>query len=186
MMWLGDYHVDGLRYDMTLYIRSIDGNPQSEIPEGWGLTQWINRDIHVAYPHAITIAEDLQDNPYLTKSDIEGGAGFSTQWDAAFVHPIRDVITQPDDAGRDMQKVVDAITHRYNGDAFQRVIYTESHDEVANGKSARAERDQRIESRRLVCEKEVNAGNRNRFNLARHPDAIPRAGIVAGRLVPRH
>ena len=135
MMWLADYHVDGLRYDMTLYIRSIDGNPQSEIPEGWSLTQWINRDIHAAYPHVITIAEDLQNNAYLTKSDIEGGANFSTQWDAAFVHPIRDVITQPDDAGRDMQKVVDAITHRYNGDAFQRVIYTESHDEVANGKS---------------------------------------------------
>ena len=28
-----------------------------------------------------------------------------------------------------------ASTHRYNGDAFQRVIYTESHDEVANGKA---------------------------------------------------
>jgi 1,4-alpha-glucan branching enzyme len=31
--------------------------------------------------------------------------------------------------------VLDAIAHRYNGDAFQRVIYTESHDEVANGQA---------------------------------------------------
>ncbi|MBB3209178.1 1,4-alpha-glucan branching enzyme [Rhodopirellula rubra] len=135
MMWLEDYHVDGLRYDMTLYIRSIDHDPANEIPEGWGLTQWVNREIHAAFPSAITIAEDLQNEHYLTKPDQEGGAGFSTQWDAKFVHPIRDVITQPDDAGRDMQKVVEAILHRYNGDAFQRVIYTESHDEVANGKS---------------------------------------------------
>jgi 1,4-alpha-glucan branching enzyme len=34
-----------------------------------------------------------------------------------------------------MNAVRDAIQHTYNGDAFQRVIYTESHDEVANGRS---------------------------------------------------
>lgn len=135
MMWLEDFHVDGLRYDMTLYIRSVDASGQREIPEGWGLTQWVNREIHGYKPSAITIAEDLQNNNYLTKSDIQGGAGFSTQWDANFVHPIRDVLTQVDDAGRDMNKVRDALYHAYNGDAFQRVVYTESHDEVANGKS---------------------------------------------------
>ncbi len=135
MMWLEDYHVDGLRYDMTLYIRSVDASGQREIPEGWGLTQWINREIHQFKQSAITIAEDLQNNAYLTRSDVEGGAGFSTQWDANFVHPIRDVITRPDDSGRDMNKVREALCHRYNGEAIQRVIYTESHDEVANGKS---------------------------------------------------
>lgn len=135
MMWLEAYHVDGLRYDMTLYIRSVDATGEREIPEGWGLTQWVNREIHSYKPSAITIAEDLQNDEYLTKSDIEGGASFSTQWDAKFVHPIRDVITQPDDSGRDMEKVREALYHAYNGDAFQRVIYTESHDEVANGKS---------------------------------------------------
>ncbi|WP_197454709.1 alpha-amylase family glycosyl hydrolase [Stieleria varia] len=135
MMWLQDYHVDGLRYDMTLYIRSIDASGEHEIPEGWGLTQWINREISNFKPSAITIAEDLQNNAYLTKSDIEGGAGFATQWDASFVHPVRDVIIQSDDAGRDMNKIRDALYHCYNGDPFQRVIYTESHDEVANGKS---------------------------------------------------
>ncbi len=135
MMWLEEYQVDGLRYDMTLYIRSVDGNPQNEIPDGWGLTQWINREIHTLKPSALTIAEDLRNEPYLTKPVDQGGAGFSTQWDARFVHPIRDVITQVDDAGRDMQKVCDALCHTYNGDAYQRVVYTESHDEVANGKA---------------------------------------------------
>jgi len=78
---------------------------------------------------------DWQNNAYLTKSDIEGGAGFSTQWDAKFVHPIREVLTQVDDAGRDMNKVRDALHRAPNLNAFQRVVYTESHDEVANGKS---------------------------------------------------
>jgi len=135
MMWLEEYHIDGLRYDMTLFIRSIDGTTSREIPDGWGLTQWINRDIREAYPSKITIAEDLQNNAYLTKPDWEGGAGFASQWDAGFVHPIRDVITQPDDNSRCMAKVYGALTHAYNRQATQRVIYTESHDEVANGKA---------------------------------------------------
>lgn len=135
MMWIEDFHIDGLRYDMTLYIRSLDASGRHDIPDGWGLTQWINRSISDRYPHVLTIAEDLQDNPYLTKSDSEGGAHFSAQWDARFVHPIRDVLTKSDDRWRSMQKVVDAILHQHNGDVFQRVVYTESHDEVANGKS---------------------------------------------------
>ena len=135
MMWLDDYHVDGLRYDMTLYIRSVDGTPNNEIPDGWGLTQWINRDIREAYPGKITIAEDLQNNAFMTKPDWEGGAGFASQWDAGFVHPIRDVITQPDDNSRCMAKIYGALTHAYNRESTQRVIYTESHDEVANGKA---------------------------------------------------
>lgn len=135
MMWFEDYHVDGLRYDMTLYIRSIDGAPNNDIPEGWGLTQWINRDIRERFPNAITIAEDLQNNPYLTKPEWEGGAAFSSQWDAGFVHPVRDVITQIDDDSRCMAKIYGALTHSYNQSPMQRVIYTESHDEVANGKS---------------------------------------------------
>ena len=135
VMWIEDYHVDGLRYDMTLYIRSVDAMGMRDIPEGWSLTQWINDEIHRVKPSAITIAEDLQDNEYMTKPSGEGGAGFSSQWDAAFVHPIRDVITQMDDANRDMEKVRSALLQKYNHDATQRVVYTESHDEVANGKS---------------------------------------------------
>ncbi|QDU78126.1 1,4-alpha-glucan branching enzyme GlgB [Bremerella volcania] len=133
MMWINDYHVDGLRYDMTLYMRSVDG--QSDLPEGWSLAQWINQDVRNARPGTLLIAEDLQTNPYLTKDAAEGGAHFSSQWDAEFVHPVRDLAKQPSDAGRDLDKLISAITYRYNIDAFERVVYTESHDEVANGKS---------------------------------------------------
>src|SRR5690606_24665922 len=34
-----------------------------------------------------------------------------------------------------MESVKNAICHRYNLDAFERVVYSESHDEVANGKA---------------------------------------------------
>jgi 1,4-alpha-glucan branching enzyme len=132
MMWIDEYHMDGLRYDMTLFMRTIDG--KVEIPDGWSLAQWVNRDIHFKYPNKITIAEDLQNNPWLTKPENWGGAGFSTQWDAGFVHPIRNVVQRVNDQERSMYEVRDALCHRYNFSAFERVVYSESHDEVANGK----------------------------------------------------
>jgi 1,4-alpha-glucan branching enzyme len=48
---------------------------------------------------------------------------------------MREVLIAPDDAQRHMATVAHALNHHYNGDPFQRVIYTESHDEVANGKA---------------------------------------------------
>ncbi len=105
------------------------------MPEGWGLTQWINRDLHERRPNFITIAEDLQNNDYLTKTDDQGGAGFSAQWDANFVHPVRETVITAADEHRSMEKVTQAVLFNYNGDPFQRIIYSESHDEVANGKA---------------------------------------------------
>lgn len=97
--------------------------------------QWINNEIDAKQPWKLTIAEDLQNNEWITKDTGAGGAGFDAQWDPGFVHPIRSVITVPDDRSRNMDAVRDAIYHRYGSDAFERVIYTESHDEVANGRS---------------------------------------------------
>lgn len=137
MMWLEDYHLDGLRCDMTLFMRSVRGDehdPGDDLPEGWGLAQWINDEVHEKFPRRITIAEDLQNNEWLTKGTGAGGAGFDAQWDANFVHPLRAAVTVPEDGMRSIHAVRDAIYSAYNGDPFQRVVYSESHDEVANGK----------------------------------------------------
>ena len=87
LIWVEDYHVDGLRMDMTLYIRSVRG------------------------------------------------AGYAAQWDSQFVHPVREAVITPEDDHRSMQAMAHAVCHRYNHDPFQRVIYSESHDEVANGQA---------------------------------------------------
>jgi 1,4-alpha-glucan branching enzyme len=134
MMWLEEFHADGLRYDMTLYIRARDHDQNNLIEEGFSLLQWVNAEVAAKYPGRITIAEDLQNNPRLTEDTVHGGGGFDAQWDAGFVHPVRGVITAISDADRSMAVVTDAIQHKYNHDVFERVIYTESHDEVANGK----------------------------------------------------
>jgi 1,4-alpha-glucan branching enzyme len=136
LMWLDEYHIDGLRFDMTLYIRTVDGPAAGpDLPDGWGLLEWINREIKQRFPGRISIAEDLQNNEWLTKGEDIGGAGFSAQWDANFVHPIRASVAATQDENRSLEAVAGAITFAYNGNPFERVIYSESHDEVANGKS---------------------------------------------------
>jgi 1,4-alpha-glucan branching enzyme len=130
--WLENFHLDGLRYDMTPYMRSVDGGG-TDIPEGWDLCRWINTDIRASYPRKILIAEDLHSNPAVSSTGPEGAA-FHAQWDAQFVHPVREAVTVADDRWRSTDEVAGAIAYSY-GDAFARVIYTESHDEVANGKA---------------------------------------------------
>lgn len=135
LMWVEDYHIDGLRMDMTLYIRSVRADGEPNLPDGWTLLQWINGEIREKHPNTLTIAEDLQHNDWITKPVSEGGAGYGSQWDDQFVHPIREAVIAANDEHRSMTAVAHALTNRYNDDAFQRVIYSESHDEVANGKA---------------------------------------------------
>ncbi len=133
MMWLDEFHVDGLRMDMTPYMRSKDATG-FDIMDGWTLQAWVNRDIVARYPHAVLIAEDMHSEPRVTGFDNDG-AGYHAQWDPNFVHPIRAAIQAARDEDRSMSAVAGALTFNYDGDAFRRVVYTESHDEVANGKA---------------------------------------------------
>ncbi len=137
MMWVEEYRMDGLRFDASLYIRRVRGteDPDSDLPDGWTLVQWLNKEIKEKYPAKITIAEDLQDNEWLTKPEKDGGAGFNAQWCSRFVHPVRQSVITASDEHRSMDHLRDTLSHTFNGDPFQRVIYSESHDEVANGKS---------------------------------------------------
>lgn len=135
LAWLNEFRCDGLRWDSTVNIRNTNNGGGTDIPDGWWVMQLANNDIDAAASWKICIAEDLQNNDWLTKTTGAGGAGFDSQWDAAFVHPIRDAVIASSDSSRNMYSVRDAITHSYNGSQTQRVIYTESHDEVANGHS---------------------------------------------------
>lgn len=134
-MWLDDYHLDGLRFDSTGYIRTIGDAGTEEIPDGWSILQAINEIVAQHHPGCLTIAEDLRSNDWLTKEVGAGGAGFGSQWDPHFVQPIRQAVIASQDEDRALGNIRDAILYRYNDDAFERVIYSESHDDVANGQS---------------------------------------------------
>jgi 1,4-alpha-glucan branching enzyme len=138
LMWIEEYHADGLRWDSIPYIRNIDGrdgDPDDDIAEGWSLMQWVNEEIQRRFPGKITIAEGMHNNASVTKEVGAGGAGFNAQWDSEFVNPVRQAVIARDDESRDLGAVSKAIEYRYDLDVFRRVIFTESHDEVANGRA---------------------------------------------------
>ncbi|QJE97354.1 alpha-amylase family glycosyl hydrolase [Luteolibacter luteus] len=137
LMWIEEFHADGLRMDAVSYIRRSKGHDHHEsvdLPEGWQVLQWINKDLKLHSHRTLSIAEDLGSNEALTAWVDDGGAGFDSQWDASFVHPLRAVLEGPDDDARDPGAMISAIIPSFAGDVFRRVIYSESHDEVANGK----------------------------------------------------
>lgn len=137
LMWIEEFRADGLRMDAVSYIRRTKGHEHHEsvdLPEGWQVLQWINKDLKEHSHRIISIAEDLGRNDALTAWVEDGGAGFDTQWDSSFVHPVRAVLESSEDDDRDIGALASAIIPPWQGDAYRRVIYSESHDEVANGR----------------------------------------------------
>ena len=126
LMWLREYHCDGMRWDSTVNI--TQGNQ-----DGWNMLASINDAVDAQYPSAIQIAEDWQNNSWISRPTAMGGAGFDSQWDG-FVHDINGTILAGSDGARSMYTVQGAIERNFNGHASERVVFTESHDEVANGR----------------------------------------------------
>lgn len=137
-MWLEEFRADALRWDATAYVRNVhgnDGEPGTDLTDGWLLMQEITGDTRARQPWKFHIAEDLRGNAWITRDAGQGGAGFAVQWDSEFAHAMRRLVLPPEDGDRDLRGIAAAIRHRFNGDALQRIVYTESHDEVANGRA---------------------------------------------------
>lgn len=136
LRWLEQRFVDGLRWDSVGSIRNVkdqNNDTADDIPDGWNLMQWINNEIRQRQPWKISIAEDMKDNEWITKDSSAGGAGFDAQWGGGFVNAVRNALIGQNDQQRDMVALRDIISQRYNSDAFERVVYTESHDADSNG-----------------------------------------------------
>ena len=131
-MWLTEYRLDGLRWDATHYIRSIDGD-QTPLPDGIETLRAVNAEIERDQPWKINVAEDMAQDDAITRRTSEGGLGFGAQWDGDFVHTVRDAATTARDEDRSMAALRDALAHSFDGEAMRRFIYSESHDESANG-----------------------------------------------------
>lgn len=129
MMWLRDYRCDGLRWDATFAIRSIDGR---DIQEGWQLLRRVNDAADSEPTFKAMMAEDNQDSEWVTRETRAGGLGFDSQWDNSGFRGLHGAIVARADAERDMNGVRYAVSHAFNGAATQRVFFSENHDEVGN------------------------------------------------------
>ncbi len=135
-MWLQDCHIDGLRVDSTGFIRTangVDHDPNVALADGWSLLQEITKLARKINPDSLLVAEDLCGNEYVTKPGADGGLGFSAQWELNMPYELRKCLEPADDHSRYLGDLVAALERYYNGDAFQRVIYSDSHDSAANG-----------------------------------------------------
>jgi 1,4-alpha-glucan branching enzyme len=137
VQWLDEFRVDGLRWDATSYISSIGGGgrrSRDRIEDGWRFMADVNAELANRHPSRLMIAEDMQADHKVTRPPRDGGAGFGAQWDGGFVTAVRAALVPSADADRDVAAVARALAAD-PADAFRRVIYTESHDENANGGS---------------------------------------------------
>ena len=172
LMWLHDYRM-GLRFD---YIRNVKGNdnPGDDLPEGWNLLRWINDEINARRGRSRsprTCATTRRSRRRRRTAIRSGTQGLCIRSRALIV---------ADDV-HNMLSVAGAISNRYNNDAFRRVIYTESHDEVANGKARVPEEVWPQNADSLFAKKRSTLG-RHRFHLAGNSHDLP-GGVLGGRLV---
>lgn len=133
-MWLNEYRISGLRVDSTIYMRNTrgpEGDKTTDIPEAWSLLQDMSQLGHKINPNALMVAEDSSVNEFITKPVSDGGAGFDAQWGLSLPHTIRSMLDLETSQYGD--SLVNELQHYYNGQAFQKVTFSDSHDTAANG-----------------------------------------------------
>lgn len=133
-MWMTEYRLDGLRFDSTSYLRNLEGNDDisKEIDGAWSLLQEATNLAKRIRPGCIVVAEDTSANGWITKPSSQGGAGFDAQWRLTFPAALYKKIGLNGDTDT---VVEDELIHRYNTDAFSRIIFSDSHDTAANGRA---------------------------------------------------
>jgi len=135
-MWLTEYRLDGLRIDSTIYMRNTEGrdnDPAHDIPDAWFLLQDIVALAHKINPQAIMIAEDCANSAFLTKARADNGCAFDAQWELSFPHAVRDSLGVTPNHPRTLASIRNVLEKSYNGNVFEKVIFSDSHDTAANG-----------------------------------------------------
>ncbi|MEW6252682.1 MAG: alpha-amylase family glycosyl hydrolase [Planctomycetota bacterium] len=133
--WLDEYHADGLRMDATRYMRDNFIFPGGQ-PSGWALMQRINWNIFNRKADAISIAEELPNEPAITRPSAAGGAGFNSQWHEGFRDAVRRATFDAAYGDPDLNAVRNAIEDPTYPNKTALVRYIESHDEAAAGRLA--------------------------------------------------
>ena len=132
LMWLRDYHVDGLRLDAVHAL--FDASPVHFLAE-----------LSAAVPPGkVLVAESEVNEPRLTLPRDEGGYGLDAQWHDEYHHSLHALLTGERDGYYapfgDIGHVVDALAaakppHRYVG-------FMQNHDQIGN--RARGERSSHL------------------------------------------
>lgn len=121
---------DGERWDSVANMRAFTGRGTTHPnPEGIELMRRTFDQTRAAQPRKIFIAEDLRNEPSITRTTSEGGIGFNTQWDNTTCGIVRKAVTSD---VPDLAALAAVIDRKIGDGAFTRVIYSENHDQVGH------------------------------------------------------
>lgn len=135
-MWFNEYRLDGLRVDSTIYMRNTEGHDNDashDIPDAWYLLGDVATLGHKIKPGALMIAEDCANSAYITKPISESGCAFDAQWELGLPHALRDALDLTPDRPQNLAGIRYELEKHYNGNAFEKVVFSDSHDTAANG-----------------------------------------------------
>jgi len=144
LFWLDRYHIDGLRVDAVTSMLYLDySRKEGEwAPNDYGgrenleamvFLRRLNERVHAEFPEALTIAEESENWPMVSRPTTVGGLGFDLKWDLGWMHDTLTYMRQ------------DPLYRKYHHDlltfrglyAFnESYVLPLSHDEVVYGKGS--------------------------------------------------
>ncbi|MBB3881770.1 1,4-alpha-glucan branching enzyme [Acetobacter oeni] len=144
LMWLEQYHVDGLRVDAvaSMLYRDYSRNDGNWIPNIYGgrenleaadFIRELNDAVRREVPDALVIAEESTSWPGVTRTTAEGGLGFSFKWNMGWMHDTLTFIQRdPVWRGHHLSEVLFGVHYAFS----EHFVLSLSHDEVTHGKGS--------------------------------------------------
>ena len=144
---LDEFHIDGLRVDLTQAIHRdnalhADGRPVAAANQfGIKLLRELARTVKLVNPSAFLIAEDHSGWSAMVESPNEGGIGFDALWYADFYHHLAGDGNYGPEYARLLREAaradggplrMDSFAGALSATRYAKVAYHESHDEAGN------------------------------------------------------
>ncbi|WP_284190840.1 1,4-alpha-glucan branching protein GlgB [Vibrio zhanjiangensis] len=144
LYWFEQFHIDGIRVDAVAsmlyldYSRShdqwlpnVDGG--NENYDAIATLKWLNEEIYLHFPNAMTIAEESTAFPGVSAPTFLGGLGFGFKWNMGWMH---DSLSYMKEDPVHRQYHHNTITFPMVYAHSENYILSLSHDEVVYGKGA--------------------------------------------------